>query len=125
MADISQAIFAGITQAITSLSAELVKVTAAAARTHAEKLLVEFQVGFRAYVERNYDRCSKVKTLLHRYEPVSIETAYVAPRLRFGKNTIPERDFLPFIAKAKRIVITGIAGSGKSMLLKHTFVQLC
>ena len=43
-----------------------------------DKLLVEFGSGFEKYIDRNYQKCRKVKTLLHRVDPIPIEEAYVA-----------------------------------------------
>jgi predicted NACHT family NTPase len=123
MSDLTQAVTAGISQAITSICNDLVTATVDSARGQAEKLLVEFQIGFGKYLERNYERCSKVKTLLHRYEPIEIESAYVPPRLKFGRHTINQRSFIDLLKKRHKTVIVGMAGSGKSMLLKHLFVS--
>jgi NACHT domain len=89
------------------------------------RLKVDFQIGFERYIERNYTRCSQVKTLLHRTEPVTLKDIYVASHLMIKKRKIKDKDFFTELSTLKNIVIIGTAGSGKSMFLKHTFLALC
>jgi hypothetical protein len=124
MSSIEQAVASGISQAITSLTKEVIAATAGLARSQAEKLRAELEIGFGKYLERNYLRCSRVKTLLHRFEPVAIQKAYVDARIRFSKQIIPQSNFFETLSKYHNIVITGMAGSGKSMFLKSLFAAL-
>src|SRR5436309_414895 len=111
MADLHQAVIAGISQAITSLTKDLIASSIGLAKSQAGKLRAEFEIGFRKYLERNYERCSKVKTLLHRLEPVSIDSAYVETKVKFKQGAVKQNLFLKALMDYKRVVIIGMAGS--------------
>ena len=123
MADMQSAIAAGISQAIAALANDLVKADVGVAKNQAKRLLAELEIGLGRYIERNFERCSKVKTLLHRFEPIDIEAAYVPSKIKFNKTLVSETQFTNFLLKKKRVVISGIAGSGKSMFLKSIFIS--
>jgi hypothetical protein len=99
--------------------------TTSAAKASLNRLLVEFGVGFSKYLRRNFDRCRFVKTLLHRVDPIKIESAYVDPSLKIRNKTVSGEDVLAELADLKRVVVTGLGGSGKSMFIKKTFLDLC
>ena len=124
MTSLEHSLATGVAQAITALTKDLISSTVTLARSQAEKLRVELELGFSKYLERNFVRCSKVKTLLHRFEPVALEKAYVDARIQFAKKISPQSELLGLLNRYQNIVITGIAGSGKSMLLKSLFVTL-
>jgi len=77
MIEINAAIIAGISQAIASVCKDIVLSTVGIAKSQAEKLSAELEIGFTKFTQRTLERCAKVKTLLHRYEPIEIERAYV------------------------------------------------
>jgi hypothetical protein len=102
-----------------------VQSTANLAKGQADRLLAELEIGFGKYTTRNLERCSKIKTLLHRHEPIDIRRAYVAPNIAFSRRILEQTTLLQSLFAFRRIVITGMAGCGKSMFLKHLFVTLC
>ena len=99
--------------------------TTSAARKALDKLLVQFGVGFSTYIERTYSRCRFVKTILHRIDPIPIERAYIQPTLQIRNNVVTGSKLVEELDRLKNIVVTGTGGSGKSMFLKHTFLELC
>lgn len=119
------AVLAGVLTAVKSISEEILRASGNAAKREFEKLLVDFEIGFKKYVQRNYEKCSRVKTLLHRYEPINLESAYVAARIKFKNEEISESTLIDRFNKYKRIVVTGMAGCGKSLMMKNVFVTLC
>ncbi|WP_338832026.1 NACHT domain-containing protein [Bradyrhizobium sp. 27S5] len=125
MADITAAILAGISQATAAICKEIVMSTVGLAKAQAEKLTVELEIGFKKLTQRNLERCAKVKTLLHRYEPIDIERAYVHPLIGFARTEADQATFLRLFQEHCRIVVTGMAGSGKSMFMKYLYVTLC
>jgi hypothetical protein len=104
---------------------DIYKNTTSVAKGVRDKLLVEFGAGFSKYLKRNYERCKFVKTLLHRVDPIPIDTAYVEPTIGITKKQIPGSAFLEQLATLRRVTLTALGGSGKSMFLKNTFLELC
>ncbi len=86
MSDFGQAAALGVTQAVTDICKDLVRSTTNAIKFNTDKLVAEFEFGLGKYLERNHERCSKVKTLLHRFEPVQLEQVYVPPKLQFASD---------------------------------------
>lgn len=125
MTDITSAIIAGISQATATICRDIVLSTVGLAKTQTEKLTAELEIGFKKLTQRNLERCAKVKTLLHRYEPIEIDRAYVHPKIGFHSAEADQKDFLKFFQKHSRVVVTGMAGSGKSMFMKYLYVTLC
>lgn len=88
------------------------------------KIQVSFNLCFSEYLERNYERYSKTKTLLYREMPVNIKDFYVRTDLRINSKLIGENTFIDEIENNKRIIVLGNAGSGKSTFCKSLFVEL-
>lgn len=85
---------------------------------------IEFIVskGLPKYLEANYAKCETLKTLISRNDPVAIKDCFVAPRFKISDNEIATEEFLKFVGTgSKNVIITGLAGSGKSVFLKHSF----
>jgi hypothetical protein len=88
MPDITIAILAGISQATAAICKDIVMATVGLAKAQAEKLTAELEIGFKKLTQRTLERCAKVKTLLHRYEPIEIERAYVHPTIGFSRRQV-------------------------------------
>jgi hypothetical protein len=78
----------------------------------------------RKIVEDDYDKFSKIKTLFSDGKLLPIDSIYVKQNLKWGRDTISEDDFIGRLAQERRFIITGSAGSGKSMLLRQTYRAL-
>jgi hypothetical protein len=111
---------------INSLSQDLIRGTFSAGASRLNNLLVSYEKGFTEYSARLYERCSMVKTLLHRYQPINIDDIYIDANLVLGSKRISEVVFVRDIDKDfSKSIISGTAGSGKSLLLKHVAVRMC
>lgn len=87
----------------------------------------KFQIGFSAYFEANALRCEKVKTIINRAEPVSLLSIYEDCQFQTNNKRdfrIKEDDLL-YGEDYKRVLVTGIAGSGKSFFMKRSFLRIC
>ncbi len=90
-----------------------------------DKIKATLNLCFTKYIERNYERYSKTKTILYRQIPVALRDYYVRTDLSLGHNSIvKESDFILEIEKNRRLVVTGTAGSGKSTFCKSLFIEL-
>lgn len=88
--------------------------------------------GLKKYIINQTEKYSKTKTFLFRdclvnfydiYFPLSITTGKKDPSLTREKESNSPTDILSLLNTHKYITILGNAGSGKSMLLKHTFLS--
>jgi hypothetical protein len=114
-----------LTKVADSFAKELFQVAKGIAAKSIGKLQAEFGIGFETYVQRNQNKCRFVKTLLHRIDPIPIEQAYVEPQIKIGEKIIPGGQLPAELEKRKNVVVIGNGGSGKSMLLKKLFLELC
>jgi energy-coupling factor transporter ATP-binding protein EcfA2 len=81
--------------------------------------------GLQLYTENWFHKISNVKTFLFNENPVRFEDVYVPLSLRYEKNTIEIPDNVELLFKINNyITIVGHAGSGKTMLMKHCFLNI-
>lgn len=55
------------------------------------KFKIDFDIAFRKYIKKSYDKYSKVKTILYKAEPQFIYDFFEIPNLKIGKGIIPEK----------------------------------
>lgn len=84
---------------------------------------------FSIYLESSYSRLSLMKTLLYRNEPIKLSECYVRNSVTFidndnHNNIIEDYELLNFILNRKRVIISGSAGVGKSVLCKSIFLEM-
>lgn len=87
------------------------------------------------YLEVEFDRNNKTKTILHRHEPIELEKFYQPLFLKAGVDNwlrinasskskkVPTTNVEDVFAKGNCVTIIGTAGSGKSTLVKYLFVN--
>ena len=81
--------------------------------------------GLPAYLAANYAKCETLKTLLNRNDPIALTDCFVAPDFNLKGAIISSTAFLDHINQSgDKVVITGLAGSGKSVFLKYSFSGL-
>lgn len=76
------------------------------------------------YFEMAFSRYSRTYTLISSTQPISIEDIYCGGDLIFDGSRINSDDVLASVLSHGKILITGVAGSGKSMLIRHFFCKL-
>lgn len=81
--------------------------------------------GLQLYTESWFHKISNVKTFLFNENPVKFEDVYVPLSLRYEKKTIEIPENVELLFKINNfITIVGHAGSGKTMLMKHCFLNI-
>lgn len=81
--------------------------------------------GLQLYTENWFHKISNVKTFLFNENSVGFEDVYVPLSLRYEKNTIEIPDNVELLFKINNyLTIVGHAGSGKTMLMKHCFLNI-
>lgn len=117
------ALGAGTTKAIEKSTASLVdKISLKFAKDKYDALRLVLDKGLPSYLEANYAKCETLKTLLNRNDPISIEDCFVAPDFKAKGRVCNADELLSEVEKSGgKVIITGLAGSGKSVFLKHSF----
>lgn len=93
----------------------------------AKHSLIELEVGFASYIEASYLKYSKVKTIINRFQPVELSAIYEDCAF-FIDDTgifIDEEDIWKNSDEYQRVIISGMAGSGKSLFMKNSFLRFC
>lgn len=117
------ALSAGTTKAIEKSTANLLdQISLKFAKDKYDALRLVLGKGLPTYLEANYAKCETLKTLLNRNDPVTLEDCFVAPDFKTRGVSISSDEFLDQINQnGGKLVITGLAGSGKSVFLKYSF----
>ena len=75
------------------------------------------------YLQNTYERNSKIKTLIYRRVPKDLYSFYECVGVQY-KNTIIDTSNVTNLLKiSNKLIITGTGGIGKSILLKHLFLN--
>jgi predicted NACHT family NTPase len=82
------------------------------------------RMNFASYLDSAIDRASHVKTLLHRDDRVSLRSIYVETFLKSGNKLVRDDKLTEVIRSATAVVVSGPAGSGKTMFIRYLFLQL-
>ena len=78
---------------------------------------------FEEYIKLSVEKYKYTKTILYKYEPALIEDFYVDHDLELYNKIIDTRSVKNLIEISNSLIITGIAGSGKSTLMKYLFLD--
>ena len=81
-------------------------------------------LNFSDYFENMIPKCSNVKTLISRDEPIPLSTLYVKTYLYHKDKIIDDQKFIDSLTRPKPVIIAGSAGSGKSIFMKYLFIHL-
>lgn len=79
--------------------------------------------GLDAYLERSFQRCRFFKTLLNTSQPLEVEKKYVHTFLKCGSEKTIDDTLIKNSEIHRSVVVTGLAGSGKSMFMKYLTLQ--
>jgi hypothetical protein len=109
---------------VKNLAILVIEKTAAIGEKKYNELLVDFELCFSEYLERSYERYTKIKTLLYRDRPVSLKSHYVPTNYMFINDVINGLSLIDHLIESKKNIIIGTAGSGKSVLLRRIFIEL-
>lgn len=84
-----------------------------------DKAVVDLGLGFTNYLVASYNRCRYFKTILNQAQPLEVAQHYVHNTLSCGQNTVTDDELIQKLSKLKYVVVSGLAGSGKSMFMKY------
>ena len=106
---------------ISAFKEEILKV----ADSQLDELKQSLDNGLLAYTNNWYEKISNVKTFLFSENAVKFDDVYVPLTLRFEKKKIDLPSKVENLFRINNYIsILGHAGSGKTMLMKHSFLNL-
>ncbi|MGB4853156.1 MAG: NACHT domain-containing protein, partial [Ignavibacteria bacterium] len=108
---------------VTSFVGELFNQTAKLFEGTGDELKQFLNRGLKRYLEKQRDKYSHIKTLLKGNTPVYLYDIYYHLRLTNRKEVIETKSINTVFSKSNYITIIGDAGSGKSTLVKHLFLN--
>jgi hypothetical protein len=79
---------------------------------------------YRPYLESTYRRVSTIRTFIKPNEPIDLLSNYVTVPLRNGHADINPSDLIRSIESHHRYIISGLAGRGKSVLMRYIAILL-
>lgn len=136
MSDPINAPIAAITESITRKASEVVdrKITGAIealsgataefTKSFVNNTKVAFRLGFKDFLESTYKRCSTYKTIVNPMESLDLIDNYVNIELDSPRKLrITDSTLIDSIDREKFTIVTGLAGSGKSILMKY--ITIC
>ncbi|MBH0084695.1 NACHT domain-containing protein [Psychrobacter sp. SCQQ22] len=82
-----------------------------------------FEIGLKKYLNKKFDQYSELKTLLRGNTPVYIYNIYYPVKLKNDHEVIETNIVANIFKKSNAVTIIGDAGSGKSTLIKHLFLN--
>jgi hypothetical protein len=89
-----------------------------------DKFIATYTNVFKDHIRATLEKCSSIKTILHRDEAVSLESQYVHLILKSGSDVISDETVISQISRpAIGALVSGLAGSGKSMFMKWAALQ--
>src|SRR2546430_282403 len=88
-----------------------------------DKVRLVLNNSYKNYLICVTDRYSKAKSFFIRHEPTYLYQFYVPIGLTSGKNAIAKASLSAIAKVSPFAVITGGGGSGKSMLMRHLFLD--
>ena len=108
---------------VTSFVSEVFTQTASLFGGTKDELKQFFNKGLKRYLEKQRDKYSHIKTLLKGNTPIYLYDIYYHLKLRNDDKTIDTKSVKSLFLESNYVTIIGDAGSGKSTLVKHLFLN--
>jgi hypothetical protein len=93
------------------------------AKSTRDQVRLRLDSTYKDYIETILQRHSKVKSFFIRNEPVHLYKFYIPLGLSFRNKHLRNFGLLDVVAISPFSIITGSAGSGKSMLMRHLLIN--
>jgi len=79
---------------------------------------------FEAHIKATFERCTRIKTLINRDEPVELLNQYVNQNFHCNGDNFDDYSLIESIPNRKRIIISGSGGGGKTIFMKYLWIAL-
>lgn len=88
-----------------------------------ESINILLRTAYTDYLTNTSRKYSKSKSFFLRDQPTNLYDYYVPIGIKSGTTKLVEPDLMSCLAASKKIIISGTGGSGKSILMKHLFLD--
>lgn len=100
------------------------RVSGSGAITKLRRLYQKVTDAYAPYLEKTYRRVSTIRTFLKPSDSVDLLSAYVPVDLDLGDERVTAADLLDRVHDGRSFVINGLAGRGKSVLMRYLAVSM-
>jgi len=121
MVDLAAALLAPVLKQGISPAAGLLKKVGQDAYA---KFVVKYTNAFSEHLRWSKERTSTIKNMIYRDSWEPIEECYVGCKFSHNKSEYSDTDLISFINSSKCVVISGPAGSGKTMFMKWSVQRM-
>jgi hypothetical protein len=111
-------------EVILTATERAVSTVASPARGALRRALQGLTDAYRTYLEQTYSRVRTIRTFLKPNEPVDLLEHYVPVTLALNSKRHAVEDVIDLATKNGRIIISGLAGRGKSVLMRFIALSL-
>ena len=94
------------------------------ARVALRRLLHSISSAYTAYLEQTFNRVKNIRTFLRPNEPIDLLSHYVPVTLSLDNKNFTADQLITLAVKDKRIVVSGLAGRGKSVLMRFIALSM-
>ncbi len=88
-----------------------------------KKDAIDYRDAYEEYLKNTKERYCKIKTIIYRKVPKDIYSFYECIGVDYNNATIDTSNVNNLLSISHRLIITGTGGIGKSMLLKHLYLN--
>ena len=88
-----------------------------------EKFKIDSDIAFNQYLNKSFDKYSKIKTILYRTEPKYIYNFFEFPKIVKENERIDSKDVNNLLNISHFLIVQGTGGIGKSTFMKHLFIN--
>lgn len=87
------------------------------------KIQTTINTAYKKYLDNVSEKYSKAKSFFIRNQPTYLYNYYVSTSIKCESKVFKEPKFTPLISFNKKIIITGSGGCGKSIIMRHLFLD--
>ena len=84
---------------------------------------INMGIAYGKYLQKTSERNRKIKTLIYRHVPKDLYSFYECTGVSCNGKIVQTDDVRKLINISNRLIITGLGGMGKTILLKHLFLN--
>jgi hypothetical protein len=88
------------------------------------KLKINLQIGFSGHLDRTFRRCYSYKSVLNSNVSCILVDTYVNVRMTCAEEIIKDDNIIDKFINGEKYIVTGLAGSGKSMFMKYLSMKI-
>jgi predicted NACHT family NTPase len=89
-----------------------------------DKQMIKYDAGVQNYIEYFFERHSKIKNLIYKDNSKNLFNHYISVKLKNEDDVSTDLELVENFTNQSRILVSGVAGSGKSLLMRRIALEL-